>query len=95
MAVQVTACVHVGEADRLPAPNWGTPVTEGITCSSNTPVAVAVFHCSDPCYRLLPTTCLKYIKTHSESVTPKCCAYYYLHKGLKSCEGLTVLYIQV
>lgn len=70
MAVQVTACVDMGEADCLPALYWGTPVAEGITCSSNTPVAVAVFHCSNPCYRLLPTTCLEYIKhTHSETFT--------------------------
>lgn len=66
MAVQVSACVDVGEPDRLPALYWGTPMAEGVTRSTNTPVAVTVFHCSNPCYRLLPATCPKHTNTHSE-----------------------------
>ena len=58
VAVQITACVDMGEADRLATLDRGTSMAEGVTCASNTPVAVAVFHCSHPCYRLLPATCL-------------------------------------
>lgn len=57
MAVQVTACVDMSEADRLPALDRDTPMASGVTCPTNTPVAVAVFNCSDSCYRLLPATC--------------------------------------
>lgn len=69
MAVQVTACVDMGEADRLPTFNRGTPMAESIIRSSDTPVAVTVFHSSNACYRLLPTTCLKYTKTHRKAFT--------------------------
>lgn len=58
MAVQVAACVDMGEADRLPALDRRTSMTQGVTRPSNTPVAVTVFHRCHPCYRLLPATCL-------------------------------------
>lgn len=59
MAVEVTACVDVGEADGLAALDRGTSMAQGITGAPNTPVAVTVFDCGHPSYRLLPTTCLK------------------------------------
>lgn len=61
MAVQVAACVDMGEADRLPALDRVTSMAQGVTCPSNTPVAVTVFDCSHPSHRLLPTT---YTHTH-------------------------------
>ncbi len=66
MAVQVTACVDMGEADRLPTLDRGAAVAQGVTCPSNTPVAVTVFHGSHPCYRLLPATCLAHTHTHTQ-----------------------------
>lgn len=65
MAVQVSACVDMGEANCLPALDWGTSMAQGITCPSNTPVAVTVFHCSHPCDRLLSATCLTHTKEHT------------------------------
>lgn len=59
MAVEVTACVDVSEADGLAALDRGTSMAQGITGAPNTPVAVTVFDCGHPSYRLLPTTCLK------------------------------------
>lgn len=59
MAMQVTSCVDMSEANRLPTLNWGTSVAQGITGPANTPIAVAVFYCRNPCYRLLSTTCLR------------------------------------
>lgn len=59
MAVEVTACVDVSEADSLATLDRGTSMAQGITGAPNTPVAVTVFDCGHPSYRLLPTTCLK------------------------------------
>lgn len=59
MAVEVTACVDMGEPDGLAALDRGTSMAQGITSAPNTPVAVTVFDCGHPSYRLLPTTCLK------------------------------------
>lgn len=59
MAVEVTACVDMGEADGLATLDRGTSMAQGITSAPNTPVAVTVFDCGHPSYRLLPTTCLK------------------------------------
>lgn len=58
MAVKVAACVDVHEADGLSALDGGASITRGIGWPSNTPVAVAVFNCSHPSYRLLPAACL-------------------------------------
>lgn len=63
VTVEVTARVDVREANCLATLDWRAPIAEGAACSPNAPVAVTVFHCSNPCYGLLPTTCLKYIKT--------------------------------
>lgn len=68
MAVQVAACVDMGQADRLPALDRVTSMAQGVTCPSNTPVAVTVFDCSHPSHRLLPTT---YTHTHTQTVSRK------------------------
>lgn len=66
VAVQVSACVDVGEADGLAALHWGPPMAERVARPTDTPVAVTVFYSSDPRYRLLSTTCLTHTHTHSE-----------------------------
>lgn len=58
MAVKVAACVDVHEADGLSTLDGGASITRGIGWPSNTPVAVAVFNCRHPSYRLLPAACL-------------------------------------
>lgn len=58
MAVKVAARVDVHEADGLSALHGSASITRGIGWPSNTPVAVAVFDCNHPSYRLLPTAWL-------------------------------------
>lgn len=58
VAVQVTSCVDMGETNILSAFDRGAAMARGVTCPTDTPVAIAVFHCRHPCYRLLPATCL-------------------------------------
>lgn len=60
MAVQVAACVDMSEPDGLPALDRGASIAQGICRPSNTPVAVAVFNCSYPSYRLLATACFSF-----------------------------------
>lgn len=48
MAVEVPACVDVGEADGLAAQDRGTAVAQGIAAPPDTPVAVAVFDRGHP-----------------------------------------------
>lgn len=59
MAVEVPACVDVGETDGLAAQNRGTAVAQGVAAPPNTPVTVTVFHRGHPRHRLLPAACVK------------------------------------
>lgn len=57
MAVQVAARVDMSEADGLSALDRGASIAQGIARPSNTPVAVTVFNCCYPGYRLLAAAC--------------------------------------
>lgn len=65
VAVEVTACIDMGETDILPTLDRGAPMAQGVQCPTDTPVAVTVLYRHHPCYRLLPATCL----THTQKST--------------------------
>lgn len=55
VAVQVAACVDVGQADRLPTLYRGASFADAGGLAPHSPVAVAVVHICDSGHRLLPT----------------------------------------
>lgn len=67
MAVQVSACVDVGEADGLAAQDRGTSVAQGIAAPPDTPVAVAVLDCGHPRHRLLSAACVNSKRVATEA----------------------------
>lgn len=70
MAVEVAACVDVGEADGLAAHNRGTAVAQGVAAPPDTPVTVTVFDRGHARHRLLSTACVnnKHVETERRDV---------------------------
>lgn len=66
MAVEVPACVDVGEADGLAAQNRGTAVAQCVAAPPDTPVTVTVFDGGHSRHRLLSTACVNNKRVETE-----------------------------